>query len=313
MRAADDSHAGAGSAASGPAACPRRALLIFVDGLGWESGDPANDPCRDYGGALFDFARTDAACRPLDACLGVDGLPQSATGQTSLLCGVNAQAAVGRHVPGFPTAPLRAILREKSIFVQMREAGRDGLFLNAFRPLFFRLPRAMQGRLSATTVAHLAADRPFLGLDDLAAGRAVYQEFTNRELIAKGFDVPQFTPEQAGRILGREALRRDFTLYEYFQTDRAGHAQDRPRAHAVLQDLETFVRAALAEIAAQDAASDTLVLLTSDHGNLEDLSTRSHTRNPVPLLAWGPGAATLLARCTRLDEVTPALLSLLLV
>ncbi|MDO9170716.1 MAG: hypothetical protein Q7W29_02680, partial [bacterium] len=69
----------------------------------------------------------------------------------------------------------------------------------------------------------------------------------------------------------------------------------------------------LSEIEHRGAAPETLVLLTSDHGNLEDLSTRSHTRNPVPLLAWGPGAATLLARCTRLDEVTPALLSLLVV
>ncbi len=312
MPPARDTPDGVGGRASDPVARPRRALLIFVDGLGWGGGDPAVDPCRGYGGTLFDFAHTDAGCRPIDACLGVDGLPQSATGQTTLLCGVNAQAAVGRHVPGFPTAPLRDILREKSIFVQLRDSGRDGSFLNAFRPLFFRLPRAMQGRLSATTVAHLAADRPFFGLDDLRAGRAVYQEFTNRELIGKGFDVPEFTPEQAGRILGRETLRRDFTLYEYFQTDRAGHARDRPRAHAVLQDLETFVRAALSEITAQGSNSQTLVLLTSDHGNLEDLSTRSHTRNPVPLLAWGPGAAALLARCTRLDEVTPALLCLLL-
>ncbi len=313
MPPASDTTDGVGGRAPDPVVRPRRALLIFVDGLGWSGGDPATDPCRDYGGTLFDVARTDAPCRPLDACLGVEGLPQSATGQTTLLCGANAQAAVGRHVPGFPTAPLREILRKKSIFVQLRDAGRDGIFLNAFRPLFFRLPRAMQGRLSATTVAHLAADRSFFGLGDLAAGRAVYQEFTNRELIAKGFDVPPFTPEHAGRILGREALQRDFTLYEYFQTDRACHAQDRPRAHAVLQDLETFVRAALSEIEHRGATPDTLVLLTSDHGNLEDLSTRSHTRNPVPLLAWGPGADTMLARCTSLDEVTPALLSLLLV
>jgi bisphosphoglycerate-independent phosphoglycerate mutase (AlkP superfamily) len=30
-----------------------------------------------------------------------------------------------------------------------------------------------------------------------------------------------------------------------------------------------------------------LILLTSDHGNLEDLSTRRHTRNNVPLLVIG--------------------------
>ena len=32
-----------------------------------------------------------------------------------------------------------------------------------------------------------------------------------------------------------------------------------------------------------------LILLTSDHGNMEDLSTRRHTMNPVPALIVGEG------------------------
>ena len=32
---------------------------------------------------------------------------------------------------------------------------------------------------------------------------------------------------------------------------------------------------------------DGLILLTSDHGNMEDLSTRKHTDAPVPLLLFG--------------------------
>ncbi len=32
------------------------------------------------------------------------------------------------------------------------------------------------------------------------------------------------------------------------------------------------------------------IVITSDHGNLEDLSVRTHTRNPVPLAVSGPGA-----------------------
>jgi bisphosphoglycerate-independent phosphoglycerate mutase (AlkP superfamily) len=30
--------------------------------------------------------------------------------------------------------------------------------------------------------------------------------------------------------------------------------------------------------------NETLLVVTSDHGNIEDLSTRSHTRNPGPLI-----------------------------
>ncbi|HXT50199.1 MAG TPA: phosphoglyceromutase, partial [Thermoanaerobaculia bacterium] len=38
----------------------------------------------------------------LDAVLGVPGLPQSGTGQTTLFTGVNAQASIGHHVPALP-------------------------------------------------------------------------------------------------------------------------------------------------------------------------------------------------------------------
>jgi 2,3-bisphosphoglycerate-independent phosphoglycerate mutase len=58
-------------------------------------------------------------------------------------------------------------------------------------------------------------------------------------------------------------------------------------------------------------------LLTSDHGNLEDLSTRRHTANPVPALLIGAPAyrnafATLLkGRDQDLTIVAPAILQFL--
>ena len=299
---------------------PDHVALIFVDGLGWGGADPALNPCLTYGGDVFrldgadpgGFAGADPRpafgggwARPIDACLGVDGIPQSATGQTSLFTGVNAQAKVGGHVTGFPSPSLREILLADSIFVKLRDAGRDGIFINAFRPLFFEIPREMQLRLSATTVAHLAADRPFFGIEDIREGRSIYQEFTNRELIERDFDVPEFTPERAGQILAGSVAARDFTLFEYFQTDRAGHSQDRGRIEGELDGLDRFMRKALDELIPR---GDTLVVLTSDHGNIEDIGTRSHTRNPVPLLAWGPGAEELVAGTEAIDGVTPALL-----
>jgi bisphosphoglycerate-independent phosphoglycerate mutase (AlkP superfamily) len=51
-------------------------------------------------------------------------------------------------------------------------------------------------------------------------------------------------------------------------------------------------------------------VLTSDHGNMEDLSTGSHTRNPVPLLARGPQARRFAA-AESIADVTPAILSAL--
>ena len=33
--------------------------------------------------------------------------------------------------------------------------------------------------------------------------------------------------------------------------------------------------------------TETLLLITSDHGNIEDMSTKVHTRNPVPAILFG--------------------------
>ncbi len=299
-------------------------MLVFVDGLGWGPRDPAVNPCRTYGGALFDLPRTagpgaapaalpgGGLAAPIDAVLGVPGLPQSATGQTTLLTGHNAQALLGAHLTGFPNAALRELLLSASVLKRVADAGKAAAFLNAYRPLFFQLPQERRLRLSATTVANLAAGLPFRTLEDLRAGQAIYQEFTNRDLRERGFDVPEREPEEAGRILGREAGRLDFTLFEYFQTDRAGHAQDRSWAERELTGLERFMSGLRSELGLDDPqAVPALVVLTSDHGNIEDLSTRSHTRNPVPLMAWGAGAERLARSVTRLDEVAPAVLAAL--
>ncbi|NJM98905.1 MAG: hypothetical protein HC800_18680 [Phormidesmis sp. RL_2_1] len=52
------------------------------------------------------------------------------------------------------------------------------------------------------------------------------------------------------------------------------------------------------------------LLVTSDHGNVEDLSTKRHTLNRVPLLAIGPHAAEF-ASVKDLSGITPQLISLM--
>ena len=296
---------------------PARIALLFVDGLGWGPPDPAINPTVSYGGALLRLPEPPAdvmprrlengawAC-PLDACLGVPGLPQSATGQTTLLTGINSQEVQGRHLSGFPGPTLRALLLEHSVLKQLRSAGRRPVFFNTFRSPFFDWPRERQLRMSATTVANLAADLPFFDVPDMKAGRSLYQEFTGCDLRAMGFDAPLLTPAEAGAVLARNLGEYDFLLYEYFRTDKVGHEADRTAAEAELRHLDAFLAAVLA-----GRPADTLLLLCSDHGNIEDCSVRTHTRNPVPLLAWGPGARDFVGGLTRLDEVTPRIVDLL--
>jgi bisphosphoglycerate-independent phosphoglycerate mutase (AlkP superfamily) len=144
-------------------------------------------------------------------------------------------------------------------------------------------------------------------LEDLQEGRAVSHDFTNRFLIERGFEVDSCTPEVAGERLAWLAADHDFTLYEHFITDRIGHMQRHDLAREHLSDLTRFVRAVLE---AADLSRQTVVL-TSDHGNIEDLATRSHTLNPVATLAFGPARERVAARVQTLTDITPAIVTAL--
>jgi 2,3-bisphosphoglycerate-independent phosphoglycerate mutase len=287
-------------------------LLFFIDGLGIGTRG-AHNPFDGLEGAaplaLFQGEPPnlpgDGMLAITDACLGVDGRPQSASGQTTILTGVNAPAAIGSHKQGFPNQPLLEIIREHSIFVQLKRAGvNPSTFANTYTEQFFeRRPRWV----SATTAAVEAAGLRFNVVDDLRAGRAVYQDFTNAMLIQRGEKVGKRTPEEAGDVLARIVAANRFTLYEYFITDKIGHAQDREAARRVLPMLARFIRTLLTTL---DFKSST-VILTSDHGNVEDLSVRNHTLNPVPTIVWGRHRERIAARIRSLTDITPAIVDVL--
>jgi hypothetical protein len=288
--------------------------MIFVDGLGIGTRGAHNplhqlDKAAAAPLAIFADEEPELAHDGLlvrtDACLGVEGRPQSASGQTTILTGVNAPALLGYHKQGFPNEAMRGIIHEHSIFLQLRRARIEpNTFANAYTPRFFQTrPRWV----SATTVAVEAAGMSFRSLEDLQRGEAVYQDFTNQLVILAGFEVEPRTPEQAADVLAALVAAHRFTLYEYFITDRVGHAQDMPGAREVLTNLARFVRAVVARV----DLSETTVLLTSDHGNIEDLSIRNHTRNFVPTLLWGARRAEAARRIRTLADITPAIIETL--
>jgi 2,3-bisphosphoglycerate-independent phosphoglycerate mutase len=243
--------------------------------------------------------------RAADASLDMPGLPQSATGQTALFTGENAARALGHHLYGYPGPTLRELLRRHSILKRTVEAGRTGAFLNAYRPLFFDLGEEIWKRpMSASSWNNRAAGLPFRTFDDLRDRQALYHDYTNAEAIEKGFDLPAWGPEEAGEVLAVAARHHDLVIYEYFLTDRVGHTGDLSAARALTRDLDRFLAAAAGAI---DPNEQTLVL-TSDHGNVEDMATKGHTFHPVPAMLWGAGAARLLPRLSRLEDFAGALL-----
>lgn len=296
-------------------------LFVFLDGVGLGNHDPAanhfaalslhaferlaggypwtlNTPTLHHPGHVF---------RPIDATLGVEGLPQSGTGQTTLLTGANAASVAGRHFGPFPHSKTRALLAERNIFRQVQmlfpEDSEPAAFANAFPKQFFEQMRK-RNRWTVTTRACIDAGIYIRTDDDLEASSALSADITGAGWPGRA--ISAVSEYEAARRLVALSNSYRFTLFEYFWTDKAGHSQDSNRAAAVLRTLDGFFAGLLDTF---DTGRNLLVV-TSDHGNLEDLSTKTHTRNPVPLIALGVGASHFID-VHDLTGITPAILNAL--
>ena len=297
-------------------------LMIFFDGWGLGANDPGTNPflanplptlrglfdgtMPTNGNGHFNSAR--ATLVPTDATLGVPGLPQSATGQTTIFTGVNAPRAIGEHSGPYPNAALRKILADDNIFMRLAAADRRAAFANAYPPVFFERLARGKARRSATSYAVHAGHVRYRDIDDLRAGRAVSAFVTNARWCEMGADVPLITAYAAGQSLARLARDYDLTLFEYFLTDAAGHKAKPAFTTQVLTEVDELLRGV---IDGTDL-SESLILTTSDHGNLEDTSAKAHTLNPVPTLMLGAGREKIAPRIHALTDLTPAILDLLL-
>jgi len=242
--------------------------------------------------------------KPIDACLGVAGCPQSATGQATMFSGVNCSAAMGKHCEGFPGPALRKIIEENNLFLQLKKRGKLVSFADAY--LVDSADELVSRRFkSVTTVMALTTPEVIATADDLAENRAVMQDLTRETIQDRYPDLPLISPAQAAEHLFTCALTHDFTLYEFFQTDVSGHSMDYARACSVLRTYDRFLAPLVRRI---ESAGMTLIM-TSDHGNVECVGERGHTCNPVPFVTLGPREEFLRARVESLKDVTPAVLA----
>lgn len=293
----------------------RRVLFIFVDGLGIGADDRATNPVvaartpfldrllgRKLAAIPDPVERNGALVIPTDATLGVEGLPQSATGQTALLTGVNAPQAVGRHITAYPTKGLREILAGHNIFKQVRDAGGQVALANAYTPEYFDAVENGRLRHGAITFSALSAGVRLRTLDDLREGRAVFHDLVNARPRSWGYEVPEIASAQAGRNLAGIAAEHHLTLFEFFLTDLAAHGRVSQTPVAVVELLDALLQGAI-ETAGADSG---LVIMTSDHGNLEDSRAETHTRNPVPTMVIGSGRHEVGDRIRSITDITPA-------
>lgn len=276
-------------------------IFLFIDGVGLRKPAADNPLNQEVCPTLWRLFERHA--KPIDACLGVEGLPQSATGQATMFTGVNCAAAVGRHCEGFPGADLRKIVEENNLFIELKRRGKRVRFADAYLVDSAEEIAARRFK-SVTTVMALTAPESLSMTGDLMADRALMQDLTRETIQDRYPDIPVISPQRAAEHLFSIARNHDFTLYEFFQTDVSGHSMDYARACEVLRVYDAFLATL---IRFTEAAGITLVM-TADHGNIESMSARGHTRNPVPFVVFGPGEGFIRDKVASLVDVTPALL-----
>ncbi len=286
-----------------------------MDGFGLGPDDPELNPLVGahmpwlrhlLGGPLTqdstEVSRDGVVFRRLDATLGHEGRPQSATGQTTLLTGLNGAAAMGRHYGPWPGPTLKALLDHDTLFHHAQVNGGAAL-ANAYPREYFEALGGRRLRANAPVVAARSAQVELRDLKRYRAGEAAAADIDGARFAAWRSDLPPQGARGAAAALAGIASRAAFTFFDVWTSDALGHAQDYAGALRLLANLDVL----LGEL--QSEAGELTVVLTSDHGNLEDLSSSRHTVNPVPLLVLGPGVSEF-AGATSLLDVAPAIVRL---
>lgn len=269
--------------------------FIFIDGIGLGDNE-ANNPLAlnswlrlgvlknrsffnngenwpDYKSTLF---------KEIDANLNVEGFPQSGTGQTTLFTGSNASKIVGRHFGPYPHSKCKKLLREGSLFLDMVRDGFTPCFANAYPHQFFDINNKTN-RWSCTTYMSISANILLFTEEEVKKEIAITAEIKQDYWRSKlKIDLPVINEKQAATRFYKLGKDKDLVLFEYYLTDKAGHEMDECFAKEAIGRVDRFIDALLFLL-----KDDDVVLITSDHGNIEDLAVKTHTRNPIPLIVSG--------------------------
>jgi hypothetical protein len=293
-------------------------LMVFLDGVGIGKKDYQHNPFFKYGFKTFEnifkkipslengnLCTEDYFLFPTDANLGVEGLPQSGTGQASLFCGFNAPKFVGKHFGPFPYSSTIPILLKENLLVHFRDQNESSYFANAYPKAFFDYVKSGRTRLSVTTLTCQLAKIRLNRVSDVKVARALTAELTNERWNQRlGYNLKVITPKTAARRLLRIAKNYKFTLYEYYLSDHIGHLRLANEFEKLFLQMDEFLFTLLEEL---DSEKMTLIIC-SDHGNLEDISVKTHTRNPALTISAGKSAKEISESVTDISQIKKAII-----
>ena len=294
---------------------PSYVHLFFMDGVGLGSNDPAKNPFQQaklpHLTALFGekwylanqqpIQTERATLVPTDATLNMPGRPQSATGQATILTGCNVSQLVGEHYGPTPNKAVRAVVEENNIFQEVVRAGGQAALLTPYPQPYFDAINRGKRLLSAVPLATTSAGISLMTGADLAAGRAVSPGFTNEAWRTHlGYaDMPQLTLAEASQQIIKLAATYHFSFFEHWPSDRLGHRGPIEDAARHLEMLDTV----LGNLITHWPSERGLLIITSDHGNIEDKGHRQHTTNPVPTILVGADHAVYAQKIHSLIDI----------
>lgn len=300
-----------------------RILLVFIDGIGIGPDDPAVNPFssahmptlhaltnghrwvtgigrQDHEAALF---------FPVDPRMGVPGRPQSGSNHATIITGRPVPQLIGEHYGPKPNAATRAIVDEGNFFSEVVARGLSADLLTAYPPHLLHDIERGKTLPSAFMQAAANAGCPLHTVEDLKAGRALSADWTGAGWAShlKIDGVPQLSAYDGGVKMARLAQAHTFAMHAHVFTDFVGHRGTLADAVTLLEHIDAVMAGALDT---WDLAND-LLILTSDHGNMEQIGTRTHTPNDVPLLVAGAGRDSFAEHVKTLADLVPAMRRLL--
>jgi 2,3-bisphosphoglycerate-independent phosphoglycerate mutase len=300
-----------------------RLLFVFLDGVGLGEDIPSHNPFatarlstlnsftngRRWLGDLPRIESRQAVFIPTDACLGVEGKPQSATGQATIWTGINVPQVLGQHYGPRPNRAIAEIVEREGVMKKLTAEGTDVFFACAFPHEFFEIVRKGKRLLSANQLAVHSAGVKFPDANALGAGQALSADFTGEGWRARfGPDTaPLRSPFEAGQLLAQLATSHVLTFFDHWATDYIGHRGTLEQARRQLEIIDEV----MAGILDSWDCSQGLVILTSDHGNIEAIGQRGHTRNPVPTLVIGDAWPLFAEGFSDLSGFAPGILRIL--
>jgi len=115
------------------------------------------------------------------------------------------------------------------------------------------------------------------------------------------------TLSEAGQKIATVAQDYRFSFFEHWPSDRSGH---RGTLEEAVQHLE-MIDQALGSLFEAWNWENGLLIITSDHGNIEEKHHRQHSRNPVPTILFGRAHAQYAPQINNLADIAPVVRAVL--